>query len=624
MNHCLRNVYYLLLSVVLIIPTVKAQIFNTITSPTTQNLKSVYFLNADTGFIGGGSSTSCAIFRTYNGGNTWTALTAPTSNAISKIHFLTKDSGYIFTSNSQLYKTTDGGNTWMYIRNFSANVMFFLNSSVGYLRGSNYVYRTLNGGLNWDSISLAPTGSPTLNWYEIHFVTQTTGFTSNMTGSIWKTTNLGASWSLLYTFPGPPSSFQAYGFKMYDANLGIAAYDTYPNVSLWRTTNGGATWNNLFFINPISGSSSLKILFTSKKKVFIFSAGDAYMSNDTGNTWTVVNGLGGSDLFMVNDSVGYAVANNGYIYKTSSGMVMAPTSAASTFFIGNITNTAMQLNWTNGNGTGRIVVACATTNTIIAPSYGNAYTAGAFGAGSQIGAGNYVVYNGTGNSCVVTGLNYNTAYYYRVYEYNGTGVNTNYLTASYATNGAMTLPVRLLSFIAEKENNEVNLKWQTASEVNNDYFEIERSEVGGQRLENWKLIGKVTGHGNSNVVNSYQYSDPLSDIQPLTSNIYYRFKQVDFDGKHEYSNIVAVTNNSITNNEIIISPNPSKNELNIRTNSHEILNFQLYDITGKIILEDSFIQHSTLSIQHLQSGIYFYKLINRETGSIKTGKWVKE
>ncbi len=99
------------------------------------------------------------------------------------------------------------------------------------------------------------------------------------------------------------------------------------------------------------------------------------------------------------------------------------------------------------------------------------------------------------------------------------------------TNGA--LPVKLEYFTAEKKDERSAIvKWATASEINNDHFEVERSADAQQ----WTRIGTVPGAGNSN--DHLDYS--LDDNDPLPGINYYRLKQVDYDGQYEYSDIAEV------------------------------------------------------------------------------------
>ena len=109
------------------------------------------------------------------------------------------------------------------------------------------------------------------------------------------------------------------------------------------------------------------------------------------------------------------------------------------------------------------------------------------------------------------------------------------------------LPVELLSFDARPFNNEVLIEWSTASEINNDYFSIERSQDG----EIWKSIANVKGAGNSNDVILYREVDE----SPFTGTSYYRLLQVDYDGTKNYSEMVAVEINGVSISSILPNPN---------------------------------------------------------------------
>ncbi|NUN68481.1 MAG: lamin tail domain-containing protein [Bacteroidetes bacterium] len=127
-----------------------------------------------------------------------------------------------------------------------------------------------------------------------------------------------------------------------------------------------------------------------------------------------------------------ASANSNTI--TASTAASEPTSSASGIQFANVTNTQMDISWTNGNGANRLVVlrSGAAVNGLALD--GKTYTANSiFKSGDTVGAvsnKNYVVYNGSGTSVTVTGLTAGTTYYVTVYEYNGTGTAENYrLTA---------------------------------------------------------------------------------------------------------------------------------------------------------------------------------------------------
>lgn len=125
--------------------------------------------------------------------------------------------------------------------------------------------------------------------------------------------------------------------------------------------------------------------------------------------------------------INYLTTN--YINGKQSTLAAVPRVPASAINFSNITGTSMTVNWTNGDGANRILVArSGGIDVSQAPSKGTEYTANAvFGAGDNISSGAYVVYKGTGSSIDVKGLTPNTTYSYAVFEYNGSNTSNNYL-----------------------------------------------------------------------------------------------------------------------------------------------------------------------------------------------------
>jgi hypothetical protein len=114
------------------------------------------------------------------------------------------------------------------------------------------------------------------------------------------------------------------------------------------------------------------------------------------------------------------------------------------------------------------------------------------------------------------------------YAYSQTGDGNN---CNLTTTGGITLPIELLSFTPEIRPDRIELKWTTGTEINNDFFTIERS----RDMYGWEVLGFVQGAGNSSVPLSYSFSD----LRPLDGLAYYRLKQTDFDGKFEYFGPIA-------------------------------------------------------------------------------------
>lgn len=112
---------------------------------------------------------------------------------------------------------------------------------------------------------------------------------------------------------------------------------------------------------------------------------------------------------------------------------------------------------------------------------------------------------------------------------------------------AKSLPVELTLFELNRQSNSTVLNWQTASEINNDFFEIETSSDG----EVFTKIGTVQGAGSSNETLSYEFVD--RDYKNQDS--YYRLKQVDFDGNYEYSDVLVASRE--TEDIAIVLENPA-------------------------------------------------------------------
>lgn len=136
------------------------------------------------------------------------------------------------------------------------------------------------------------------------------------------------------------------------------------------------------------------------------------------------------------------------------------------------------------------------------------------------------------------------------------------------------LPIELIDFTAKLNGRQVDLNWQTASEINNAYFEVERSLNG----LNWEVIEKVNGAGNSSEVLSYQTVD--QQLNWIEDGYYYRLKQVDFDHAFTYSDIQYVQLNKM-NVEIELYPNPAHDQIHLVGEDLNVSAIHISDLAGK-------------------------------------------
>jgi hypothetical protein len=170
-------------------------------------------------------------------------------------------------------------------------------------------------------------------------------------------------------------------------------------------------------------------------------AGNYSVYTNTGNSTTINNLRPGTQYYLSfyeyngNSEPVYL----GPAYTATVTTRTIPTVAASDLVTIKTDGKELAFNWTNGNGQRRIMVAKQGSPVTAVPLNGISYTANnIFGSGSALAAGEFVVYDGTGNSTYVYGLNPSTNYHFRIYEYDGTGSNTIYLTNLFAAASAAT------------------------------------------------------------------------------------------------------------------------------------------------------------------------------------------
>ncbi|KAF0152440.1 MAG: putative aminopeptidase [Ignavibacteria bacterium] len=209
----------------------------------------------------------------------------------------------------------------------------------------------------------------------------------------------------------------------------------------------------------------------------------------------------------------------------------------------------------------------------------------------------------------------------------GTGTITFDNFVIYGASDNLSLPVELTSFTALLADNNVQLNWETATEVNNYGFNVERGSTSLGMT--WAKIGFVNGHGNSNSPKRYTFIDNAAPA----GNVKYRLKQIDFDGKYEYSDVVEVKVETPT--KLVLyqnSPNPFNPETTIQYTipsnlsadkagvKGETVNviLKVYDLLGREVatLVDEYkepgsykiVFNPASSIKNPASGIYFYRL----------------
>ncbi len=369
-----------------------------------------------------------------------------------------------------------------------------------------------------------------------------------------------------------------------------AGYD-----KVWKTKNRGDSWTAIS--SALSSTNKLRSLAIAPSDTSVIYAADLsamWKTTDAGAAWSSIS-LPTTAVSLTyiavkaNDPSTIWITYGGY----SSGLkVYESTNGGSS--------------WTNISGTlPNVPVLCITQNTRSTGST-QLFIGTDVGVYAKDGSADWIYYNDGLPSVVVTELEF----YYGATQAEDKLRAATYGRGLWETSVEAALPVQLTKFTAmAKEKNQIILDWITATEINNYGFEIQRSTG----KEDWINIGFVKGHGNSNSPKFYSFVDmPNGGLKFL-----YRIKQIDFNGKFEYSPIEEATIGNPSSFTVHQNfPNPFNPTTNIR---YELpyagnVTIKLYDAIGKEVKVLSS-KHETAGFHQLlfdgsqvASGVYYYSI----------------
>lgn len=499
------------------------------------------------------------------------------------------------------------------------NVSQFYNASLDKTNGSGFISGGLQDRGNW----MARTTGALQSWQEVSggdgcFTeidpSGTNVFMSTTNGNIFRFAKTDATSPVAATTAMKPATLNNPLFVNpfdVDDNSGDIIYfsggTTGKTSGIWRSTDASAeTPNWAYFVNSevageqvsaitVSKAGSANVLYygTSGGKVFRI---DAANTADVATT-TPTNITGGFPAGYVS-SIAVDPANSANVMVTFSNYNVdriwysTNSGGAWTSVTGNLTGAnSPSVRWA------KMFSVSGTPHYFLATSTGVYYTTNLNGGSTswtQEGT------NTIGN-VVVTTIDYRASDGVLIAATHGRGV--------FETTIATPLPVELTSFAATYTGDGVLLNWQTATEVNNYGFNVERRTNN----ESWIKIGFVQGHGNSNSSKTYSYLDKDAP----SGKVYYRLKQIDFDGKFEYSNIVEVSVNVLNRLELQQNfPNPFNPVTTISYNLPNVSKVKLvvYDVTGREVatlineFQSAGKHYVNFNASRIASGVYYYRI----------------
>ena len=185
----------------------------------------------------------------------------------------------------------------------------------------------------------------------------------------------------------------------------------------------------------------------------------------------------------------------------------------------------------------------------------------------------------------------------------------DYAVMKGGTEKTVTLPVELINFNTILQDNQVVVTWKTASEINSDFFQVERSLDG----INFDVIAVVSGAGNSNDIINYSYYDAF----PPIGIVYYRIRQVDFDGENKIFDVKSLRIGTTFNTNWVHSSELGIHKLNIFGDLEGTYEVMIIDINGKVVFNKSFLTASnndnSMLINlpsNLKNGVYLVNVQN--------------
>lgn len=521
-------------------------------------------------------TASEAIRISTDGGASWsTVTTSPTQQLVTATSNLAGH-GIILGTLGIQYNTTNSGSSWSKTSTTSSSGILRSITSNGsnilVSEDNGLILRSSNDGANWSTISAA--GGTTIQ--DIKFANSNTAFL--VAGAkFYKSVDAGATWSLKKTF----TSVTLYELACFDESEIIVAGSVQTT---YRSTDGGETWSDTNQVPNAGTLNSVFALHGSSTAYCAGTSGKVFKSNDKGAIWTVAGNASGiiNSIWFSTPTIGWAVGNSGLIYKsTNSGTDWTQKE------IGLTSNNLQSVRFSDANNgiiVGNLGTILKTTDG------GTTWTKSAQITGNNLMSAALI----DGSTTLAAG-------------YSGTIIKSF----------NAPLPVELTYFTASVRNNMVNLNWETATEVDNYGFEIERKDNNSD----WTKIGFIEGHVTSNSPKYYSFSDKPTGSTKFS----YHLKQIDNDGKFEYSGIVEVDLSGMLPKDIEIKnfPNPFNPETNINIKLPETAQttVELYNSTGEriyTIYKGKLDVGTTLSLKvegsNLPSGVY---LINVSAGKYR-------
>lgn len=586
------------------------------------------------------------IYKSTDGGSTWSALTRPPNIASTGNRCYMNNFGWytnviavdpynsnnIYVGGVDIMKSTNGGSSWSQLTYWSTyygtpyvhadhHAIIFDPSSANIVYSGNDggIYKTVNGGSTWTDLN---NGLEITQYYGGAVPSSGTGYHGGtQDNGHLRYNGTGTDWTKVYGGDG--------GYAAIDQSNSQIAYEEYVYLDMKKTTNGGNNWNSCItglsdatnpnaclFIAPFS-------LNPEASNVLIAGSDNVWVTVNSAGSWTSSSGTLSagekvSAVTILNSSspyLGFAGTTDGKVFRCTNltgssdswsnisppgnngawvrRISVDPNDKQSIYacYSGyNNSSTGQHVYYSSNQGTSWSDISTSLPDVpvhslIVDPTSGQKLY-----AGTETG-----VYQTTNRGTSWTKAGSGMPDYVPVDELALQSGSNKLFAFTHGRSAFVTtsaIPVELVSFTAIAQNNKVILNWKTATETNNAGFAVEKRNPPlnplprGENSELWEEIGFIAGAGNSITEQTYSFTDE----NPVEGNNNYRLKQINTDGTFEYSEIVEISFVSHLPEKFELYqnyPNPFNPSTTIEFSLpiKTFVNLTVYNISGENVVE---------------------------------------
>lgn len=577
-------------------------------TPANRTYESIYFLDSLHGWAA--SSVLTEIIATSDGGLTWSSIYTGAGWPLFDVDFSSNNEGWACGFRGTVLHTLDGGMTWSLVESplqiSYHNLEIITPQKIWMVGDQGLSFLTTDGGANWYVIQISSQGGELL---DIDFPTTQTGYVVGP-GRIYKTVNGGSNWEDIW-FPGSI----LFGCSFLNADTGMVASDN----QILKTTDSGVSWDT---ISPPGANFYMDVAYPAIDTAYVVGgSGLIFSTYDGGNTWLQQNsGLSSTltDVSFTSSTTGRASGYEGVILVThDAGVTWIPETTPSQVQISAVATTPNQESWASKVDGNLLKFSCSLTDSMDINTYTQSPTNNCTGSVTlssasgqafvtMVSGQNQIINSSSDLSGFCEGL-------YVVGGYNscGNGLNGRFViptpdyyfgTTSFSDSTIVSYLGNVQELCGQQLSTVTSAKLTTVSFINSTTIEA-----------TWELI---TASGIMQIPALYEVSE--EGVYAIQLSLYCEVSS--FEGLVVNENIYIENNtiflkkSELQNESFTLFPNPTRDKINIRFESGTA-NLIVRDINGNKLFSKEITSNDQIDISDFSNGVFLFE-VSTESGHI--------